>query len=210
MKPFSEACERNRGPILEVLARVFADRRRVLEIGSGTGQHAVHLAAALPHLVWQPSDLAQCHAGIQLWLDEARLPNVLPPVVLDVRAAAWDLGTFDAFFSANVVHIIDWMAIEAMFAGIARHAEPECVVALYGPFNYGGRFTSQSNAAFDAWLRSRDAGSGIRDFEAVDAAAQRAGLRLAEDNPMPANNRLLLWRGCRSQREEPCFDRPRA
>jgi len=195
MKPFSEACERNRVPILTVLARVFADRRRVLEIGSGTGQHAVSFGAALPHLAWQPSDLPHCHAGIRAWLDATRLPNVLPPVALDLHDPVWDVGRFDAFFSANVVHIVDWVGVEALFEGIARHREADCRVALYGPFNYGGRFTSESNAAFDAWLRRKDAASGIRDRDAIDALARRIGLRLLEDNPMPANNRLLVWGG---------------
>ncbi len=195
MKPFSEACERNRVPILGVLARVFRDRQRVLEIGSGTGQHAVFFAAALPHLVWQTSDLPECHAGIRAWVQDSGLTNVLPPVALDLHDPAWEIGRFDAFFSANVVHIVDWKAVEAMFAGIARHREVSCRVALYGPFNYGGRFTSESNAAFDAWLRQRDAGSGIRDFEAINALAQDIGLQLREDNPMPANNRLLVWDG---------------
>jgi SAM-dependent methyltransferase len=193
MKPFSEASERNREPILLVLQRIFADRERVLEIGSGTGQHAVHFGAALPHLTWQPSDLPERLGGIAAWLEEACLPNVLPPLALDVRSEHWGAGQFDALFSANVVHIIDWPAVEAMFRGIGRHRAPHCVVALYGPFNYHGHFTSASNAAFDAWLRTQDAASGIRDVEAIDALAADQGLRRVEDNPMPANNRLLVW-----------------
>jgi len=194
VKPFSEACERNRGPILEILARIFADRRRVLEIGSGTGQHAVYFGAALPHLEWQTSDLTAAHDGIRLWLDDSQLPNVLAPIALDIRDSTWSVGKYDAFFCANVVHIAGWDAVESMFRGIARYRNDDCVVALYGPYNYGGRFTSQSNVEFDAWLRQRDPASGIRDFEAVDALARRIGLSLAEDNAMPANNRLLVWR----------------
>ncbi|RPI47771.1 MAG: DUF938 domain-containing protein [Betaproteobacteria bacterium] len=194
MMPYSEACERNRAPILSVLARVFADRNRVLEIGSGTGQHAVYFGGALPRLTWQTSDLAECHDGIHAWLAQAGLPNVLPPIALDVHAPAWNIGRFDAFFSANVVHIVGWSGVEAMFRGIARHCASDCIVAFYGPYNYGGRFTSPSNAEFDAWLRGRNASSGIRDFESVDALACGIGLALAEDNAMPANNRLLVWR----------------
>lgn len=194
MKPYSEACERNRGPILEVLARVFVDRRRVLEFGSGTGQHAVHFGAALPHLEWQTSDLTSAHAGINAWLDEGKLANVLRPIELDIRGADWRIGTYDAFFSANVVHIAGWDAVQAMFRGIGRHRADDCVVAFYGPYNYGGRFTSPSNADFDAWLRSRDPASGIRDFEAVEGLAHGIGLSLVEDSAMPANNRLLVWR----------------
>lgn len=194
MKPHSDACERNAEPILEILRRVFADRRRVLEIGSGTGQHAVRFSAALPHLTWQTSDLPAAHPGIRAWLAEAALPNALDPVALDARAPVWPVGTFDAFFSANVVHIASWEAVESMFRGIGRHRAQDCVLAFYGPYNYRGCFTSPSNAQFDAWLRHRDPQSGIRDFEAVDALARGIGLVLAEDNPMPANNRLLVWR----------------
>lgn len=194
MKPIAAACERNRDPILGVLTRVFADRHHVLEIGSGTGQHAVYFGAALAHLVWQTSDLPQAHPGIRAWLADAGLPNVSGPGSLDVCADRWEVGAYDAFFSANVVHIASWDAVQAMFRGIARHREDDCVVALYGPYNYGGRFTSQSNAQFDAWLRHRDPASGIRDFEAVDALARAIGLQLIEDNAMPANNRLLVWR----------------
>jgi hypothetical protein len=194
MKPVAEACERNREPILGVLARVFADRQRVLEIGSGTGQHAVYFGSSLAHLTWQTSDLPQAHPGIRAWLAEAGLANVLEPVALDVRADRWEVGVYDAFFSANVAHIAPWDAVQAMFRGIERHRAADCVVALYGPYNYDGRFTSQSNAEFDAWLRHRDPASGIRDFEAVDALARSIGLQCLEDNAMPSNNRLLVWR----------------
>jgi hypothetical protein len=194
MKPIAEACERNRTPILDILVRVFADRRKVLEIGSGTGQHAVYFGAALPHLAWQTSDLPPAHPGIRAWLAEAGLPNVLAPVELDVRETHWNVGRYDAFFCANVVHIAAWTAVEALFRGIGRHRAEDCVVAFYGPYNYGGSFTSASNAEFDAWLKRRDPASGIRAFEAVDALARGIGLRLAEDHAMPANNRLLVWR----------------
>lgn len=194
MKPHSEACERNAGPILEILGRVFADRRLVLEIGSGTGQHAVHFAAALPHLVWQTSDLPDTHAGIRAWLADAGLDNVQAPIELDIRGESWPVERFDAVFSANVVHIASWDAVHAMFRGIGRHRSEDCIVALYGPYNYAGRHTSQSNADFDAWLKRRNPVSGIRDFEAVNALAEDIGLTLVEDNAMPANNRLLVWR----------------
>lgn len=194
MKPYAEACERNRGPILDVLARVFADRTRVLEIGSGTGQHAVFMAEQLTHLVWQTSDLAHCHPGIRAWIADVGLANVRAPIELDVHQPAWPAGTYDAIFSANVVHIVSWPAVQAMFAGIGRHLEPDGLLALYGPFNYAGTYTSESNRSFDAWLRARDPASGIRDFEALDALARDVGLVLIEDNAMPANNRLLVWR----------------
>ena len=193
MKPYSEACERNRGPILEVLRRVFGDRGRVLEIGSGSGQHAVYFGKHLPYLQWQPSDLADNHAGILAWQAEARLPNVLPPLGLDV-GAAWPQQQYDAVFSANTLHIISWPQVELMFAGIARVLAQDGVLAIYGPFSYDGRHTSDSNARFDASLRARDAASGIRGFENVDALARSYGFRLEHDFAMPANNRLLVWR----------------
>jgi hypothetical protein len=194
VKPFSEACERNRGPILDILKQVFSDCRSVLEIGSGSGQHAAYFGAELPHLTWQTSDLPAAHAGIRLWLAEARLPNVLPPLALDVIADAWPQERYDGVFSANTLHIVSWAAAERMFAGIARVLPVHGVLAVYGPFNYSGRFTADSNAAFDQWLRQRDAASGIRDFESVDSLARSRGFALMHDFAMPANNRTLVWR----------------
>ena len=194
MKPYAESCAQNRDPILAVLREVFADRRQVLEIASGTGQHAVYFAAALPHLTWHTSELPENHAGIQAWLDEAKLPNALPPLALDVNAATWPLAEVDAVFNANTVHIVAWAAVERLFAGIGRVLVPGGKLALYGPFNYDGRFTSDSNARFDAWLKARDPVSGVRDFEALDRLAQAQGLRLIEDYAMPSNNRTLVWR----------------
>lgn len=198
-KPFAPACERNRGPILGVLQRSFADRRAVLEIGSGTGQHAVHFAQAMPWLQWQASDRSEHLPGIRAWLDEAALVNTPPPLTLDVAGGAWPAGSldtarFDAAFSANTLHIMGWPEVEAFFAGLDRTLAADAVLAVYGPFNYGGDYTSASNRAFDAWLKARDARSGIRDFEAVDALARGAGFDLAEDAAMPANNWCLVWR----------------
>jgi hypothetical protein len=194
MKPFSESSEQNREPILAVLRTVFADRRRVLEIASGTGQHAVHFGESLPHLVWQTSELVHNHSGIKAWLDEAALPNVLPPVALDVNDDAWPVGTVDAIFNANTVHIVSWPSVERMFAGIGRVLELGGLLCLYGPFNYNGAFTSDSNARFDVWLKNRDPASGIRDFEAIDRLAEAQGLHLQHDIEMPVNNRSLIWR----------------
>lgn len=193
MKPYAESCEQNQAPILEVLQETFADRQQVLEIASGTGQHAVYFGRALPHLTWQTSELAQNHAGIQAWLDEAMLPNVLPPVAIDVNADRWPVESVDAVFNANTVHIVSWRAVERMFAGIGRVLSGGGIFCLYGPFNYGGNFTSESNARFDVWLKSRDPSSGVRDFEAVDRLARSQGLVLLRDVPMPANNRTLVW-----------------
>jgi hypothetical protein len=183
MKPFSEACERNREPILAVLQRVLAQRRKVLEIGSGTGQHAAYFAAALPHIAWQASDVPENLPGIREWGVEA--------IALDVTGA-WPSIDADAAFSANTCHIMSWPQVEKMFAGVAAIASLR-TFCVYGPFNYGGRFTSESNARFDAMLRARDPSSGLRDFDAVVALARSQGLGLREDNVMPANNRLLVF-----------------
>jgi len=192
-KPFAESCVQNRDPILTVLREWFADRSAVLEIGSGTGQHAVYFGAELPHLRWQTADVVQHHAGIRAWLNEAALPNVLPPLALDVSQTEWRDGRYDAIFSANTLHIMGWPEVEHFFAGVGAVLEPGGVLVVYGPFNYNGAFTSESNARFDAWLKARDPASGVRDFEAVDALARAQGLVLQQDVDMPANNRTLVW-----------------
>jgi SAM-dependent methyltransferase len=203
-KPFSEASERNRAPILAVLTRLLGECREVLEIGSGTGQHAVYFAAHLPRLEWQPSDVAENLPGIQMWIDQAReegqIANVRAPIALDVNGGEWPEGRYDAVFSANTAHIMSWPEVERMLARAAAALRPGGLFCLYGPFNYGGGFTSESNARFDASLRARDPRMRIRDFEAVDALARREGFALAEDNAMPANNRLLVWRYAAGER----------
>lgn len=192
-RPYSVASERNREPILAVLREHFADRHQVLEIGSGSGQHAVHFAAALPSLQWQCSDRAEALPGMRLWLDEAALTNTLAPLVLDVAQADWPAGPYDALYSANTLHIMSWQAVQTLFARLPALTAPGAKLAVYGPFNYGGAYTAPSNAEFDAWLKARDPRSGIRDFEAVDALAREAGFALLADVAMPANNRCLIW-----------------
>jgi SAM-dependent methyltransferase len=168
---------------------VFADRCRVLEIGSGTGQHAAYFSAVLPHLVWQASDVAENLSGIREWIADP------PPLELDVDRPFPPLEA-DAVFSANTCHIMSWPRIERFFASVAALLPPGGVFALYGPFHYGGKPTSESNARFDAMLRARDPESGVRDFEAVRELARLNGLALEEDNAMPANNRFLVFRKC--------------
>ncbi|MEP6941116.1 MAG: DUF938 domain-containing protein [Rudaea sp.] len=192
-KPSSPACERNREPILAALRAFFADRTHVLEVGSGTGQHAVHFAAQLKHLAWQSSDRAENLPGIRAWLADAALPNTPAPFVLDVAEAEWPAQRFDAIFSANTLHIMSVAEVEAFFSGLASIATPDAKLAIYGPFNYGGRFTSASNAAFDASLKARAAHMGIRDFAMLNELAAGAGFELCDDLAMPANNRLLGW-----------------
>jgi SAM-dependent methyltransferase len=188
MKPYSEACERNREPILAVLKRVFRASKLVLEIGSGTGQHAAYFAPELPHLRWQASDVADYLDGIREWVGDTA-----PPIELDVDKP-WPPVHADAVFSANTAHIMSWPQVERMFEGVARVLPEGGVFALYGPFRYGDRPTSPSNARFDAMLRARDPASGVRDFEHIQTLAGRYGLAFLEDNAMPANNRLLVFR----------------
>jgi SAM-dependent methyltransferase len=184
MKPFSEASERNRAPILAVLKKAFANSKSVLEIGSGTGQHAAYFAPELPHLVWQASDRAENLADIRQW--------VANPIELDVDKPLPKVDA-DAIFTANTCHIMSWPQVERMFQGIGAMPSVK-TFCLYGPFNYGGKHSSDSNARFDAMLRARDPASGIRDAEAISALAGKSGFQLAEDHAMPANNRLLVFR----------------
>lgn len=193
-KPFSQACENNKQPILQVLERYLGEVDHVLEIGSGTGQHAVFFGSRLPHLTWQTSDLAVYHPGIRQWLADAGLDNVRPPLNLDVTDAVWPIASTTAVFSANTAHIMSWPMVEALVDGVGRVLRSGGWFLLYGPFNYGGAPTSDSNARFDQSLRARDPASGVRGFEAIDALAMARGLRLVEDAAMPANNRFLVWR----------------
>jgi cyclopropane fatty-acyl-phospholipid synthase-like methyltransferase len=194
----SQACERNKGPILEVLARELAGRHAVLEVGSGTGQHAVHFARHLPHLSWQPSEVADQQPALAERIRLEGSANLCAPIVLDVSSLPWPAAparaAFDAVFSANTLHIMSWKSVEDFFRGAGGLLAADGVLCVYGPFRYRGRYTSDSNAEFDAWLQARDPLSGIRDFEALDALARAHGLTLTADHAMPANNQTLVWR----------------
>jgi cyclopropane fatty-acyl-phospholipid synthase-like methyltransferase len=192
-KPFSQACENNKQPILDILLRVFSDRKQVLEIGSGTGQHAVHFAPQLPQLIWQTADLEHNHEGINAWIDDNPAENLRSPLPLDADHPPWLFDPVDAAFTANTCHIMAWSSVVNMFAGLDSAMEPDATLAIYGPFNYNGKFTSESNARFDQWLKQKAHHQGIRDFEAINKLAGKIGLSLIEDNEMPANNRLLVW-----------------
>jgi len=192
-RPFSQACENNKDPILELLREEFAGVREVLEIGSGTGQHARHFAAHLPGIRWQASDLEQNLAGIELWRRGYAGDNLPPPLALDVRDPDWGAVIPEALFTANSFHIMAFSVVEVLFRHLGDRAPLHNRLAVYGPFNYDGRYTSESNARFDQWLARQDPDSAIRDFEAVDALAGQAGYRLRADHAMPANNRLLVW-----------------
>jgi len=192
--PFSQACENNKPFILEKLLAAFADRRRVLEIASGTGQHACYFAANMPWLQWQPTELRENLPLLQPRCEAFSGPNLLPPLVLDVRDDTWPVTIPDAVFSANSLHIMAFSAVELLFGALGREAGADVVLAIYGPFNYRGQYTSASNAQFDQWLSQQHPDSGIRDFEAVDQLATGVGFELQADYAMPANNRLLVWR----------------
>jgi hypothetical protein len=193
MLPFSEACERNKGPILEVLRGHFADRSQVLEIGSGTGQHAVYFAAHLSHLTWHPTERLGYLPDLAARILAEGGRNLRPPTVLDVRQPVWPLRSVDAMFTANTLHIMSWEEVTAMFHGIAATLAPSGVLGVYGPFLYGGRDTAPSNREFDRSLRERDARSGLREFRSVTELAGGFGLELAADHDLPANNRLLVF-----------------
>lgn len=191
--PYSEACERNQAPILLVLQRWFRVDGTVLEIGAGTGQHAVYFARQLPHVAWQPTDRAENLPGIRARAAEAALKNLSVPLELDVRSDVWPIDRARYVFSANTTHIMSWPEVEAMFAGIARALEKSGSLLLYGPFNREGNFTSDSNRAFDQALRARDPAMGIRDDEALIRLGCRHGLVFTAEYDLPANNRIMVW-----------------
>jgi cyclopropane fatty-acyl-phospholipid synthase-like methyltransferase len=195
MKPYAESCDQNRDVILEVLQPRLDDALTLLEIGSGTGQHAVYFGQAMPQLRWQTSDRQENHEGIAAWLAEAALDNVLAPLPLDVsETPAWPEAVYDAVYTANTVHIMGEAEVADLFAGVGRVLSSGGLFIIYGPFNYGGRYTSESNARFDVWLKERDARSGIKDMDWLKSLAAAADLVLEEDLEMPVNNRTLVWR----------------
>lgn len=196
MKPFSESCVQNRVPIIQIIKPLLMKCETVLEIGSGTGQHAVYFATEMPQLTWYTSDREQNHWGIQQWLDEAKLDNTKPPIALDVGdQQAWrDLEqSFDAIFSANTLHIMSASEVECFFAEVAAILKPQALLIVYGSFNYQGRYTSDSNARFDDWLKRQNPQSAIRDSEWLDELAKKVAMKRIQDYTMPANNRILVW-----------------
>jgi SAM-dependent methyltransferase len=193
MLPFSAACERNKDPILEVLRIRFADRTQVLEIGSGTGQHAVHFSRALAHLTWHPTEQLTYLADLAERVKLEGSGNLRAPTLLDVKQAVWPVRSVDAVFTANTLHIMSWPEVMALFRGLGSVLAPGGVFCVYGPFRYAGRYTSDSNQDFDRMLQERDPNSGLRDIDAVTILAEQYGLRLDADHDLPANNRLLIF-----------------
>ena len=193
MLPFSVACERNKDPILEVLRRRFADRTQVLEIGSGTGQHAVYFSQALSYLTWHPTEQLAYLPDLTQRVRLEGPVNLRTPTLLDVRQVLWPVRNVDALFTANTLHIMSWLEVTAFYRGVGSVLSPNGVLCVYGPFRYDGRYTSDSNREFDRMLKDRDPNSGLRDIREVTALALQYGLRLDEDNDLPANNRLLVF-----------------
>jgi len=192
--PYAQACENNKAPILDVLRRHLTEPAEILEIGAGTGQHAEYFARHLPHLTWLPSDRTGFHELCRPRIEQAALPNLRPPVALDVLDNPWPVSVIDAVFSANTAHIMDWPAVEAMFAGVGRILRPGGFFCLYGPFSIRGEHTSEGNTRFDKHLRSKNPGMGIRDREDLERLAVRCDLEPLHYHAMPANNQLLVWR----------------
>jgi cyclopropane fatty-acyl-phospholipid synthase-like methyltransferase len=192
-KPYSQSCDQNRDPILGVIQSLLIDKKHVLEIGSGTGQHAVYFAQKMPHLIWQTSDQIAYHDGIKQWLTEANLKNTPAPIKLDVSNDPWPNLMVDAIFSANAIHIMSWDNVVDFITKAGQQLDSKGLLILYGPFNYDNSYTSESNARFDIWLKQNNPLSGIRDFEAINALAEQEKLHLINDYAMPANNRILCW-----------------
>ncbi len=191
-KPFSQSCENNKKPILQIIQQQFSESKKVWEIGSGTGQHACYFAESLPQLIWQSTDMAENLAGINSWVNQAGLDNLAAPMALDVLDKDWPCQKIDALFTANTLHIMHWQTVQCFFDGLGKYLIDQAIVCIYGPFNYHGKYTSASNAQFDQWLKSADPQKGIRDFAEIEKLAKKVNLVIKEDFSMPANNRLLV------------------
>ena len=198
MKPFAQSCEQNKDVILNVIQPLLASSQNLLEIGSGTGQHAIHFAQAMPHLQWHTSERFEFLSGIQMWMDEycqdGQLQNIQSPISLDVAQENWPELNVDAIYTANTLHIMHWNEVQLFFQQAPTLLKRDGIMLIYGPFNYNGNYTSLSNEHFDDWLKSRDQQSGIRDFSDVDTLAQENDLKLLTDYEMPENNRILCWK----------------
>ena len=192
-KPFSQACENNKAPIFALLAPLLQDKTHLLEIGSGTGQHAAWFAPQLPHLIWQTSDLSENHAGILRWLEAYPSTNLRAPIELNVAQTGWPDATIDAVYTANTAHIMAWQEVQAMFQLVSSNLPANGIFCLYGPMKYAGEHSSESNRIFDLRLREGFAHRGIREFHEINQLALSGDLILLDDHAMPANNRLLIW-----------------
>lgn len=192
--PYSQACENNKAPILALLQQAFAKCAAIMEIGSGTGQHAEHFARHLPHLTWQASDQLHYLPELNERLKRAALANLPQAFCFDVTQQPLPASRFDGLFTANTLHIMSWLMVESLFQRLDKLLDTNATLCIYGPFNYDGQYTSESNQLFDQSLKSRDPAMGIRDIEHVLALAERQGFNLQQDYTMPANNRLLWFK----------------
>lgn len=195
-KMCAPACDRNKDVILDVLKPLLSQTPQVLELGSGTGQHAVYFAQAMPHLYWQCSDRPENHTTINAWIDDSGVENIGRPLDLDVSRQWPVTEPVPAIFTANSLHIMSWACVKSLFSSLSEQLQSSGLFIIYGPFNYAGQYTSASNADFDVWLKQRDPASAIRDFDAIEALALQQSLTLLADHSMPANNRLLVWKKC--------------
>jgi len=192
MKPYSDACEQNKYAIFSIIEIEFKNCRNLLEIGSGTGQHAVYFAEQLPAITWQTSDKIENLVGLNAWINEAGLSNLKTPIELDVTNE-WPESTYDGIFSANSLHIMNDIEVDYFFKGVNQCLVKSNKLCVYGPFNYGNNYTSKSNENFDLWLKNRDPLSGIKNFENLNSVAEKNNLEFKEDIEMPENNRILIW-----------------
>ncbi|MDH3343213.1 MAG: class I SAM-dependent methyltransferase [Gammaproteobacteria bacterium] len=193
-KPYADSCDQNRDSILNIIQPLLLNSSSVLEIGSGTGQHAAYFSKKLPHLIWNTSDRAENIEGIKLWLSETDTKQTPQPVELDVTQEVWPRISFDTVFTANTCHIMNQQSVEIMFKRIGDLLPGMGQLIIYGPFNYNQKYTSLSNEQFDQWLKLRNPESRIRNFEDLNAMAEQAGMNLINDYEMPANNRILHWK----------------
>ena len=192
-KPFAESCEQNKQSILDVLKTTFSEPGKVLEIGSGTGQHAVFFTEHLSYLQWFPTDIEESLPGIRSWVRDVDHARIEMPVALDVSIEIWPFRNMDYVFTANTAHIVSWPEVKSMFRGVSQVLKSGGIFCQYGPFNYNGQYTSPSNESFDQWLKNRDPNSGIRNFEELVLLAKENNMILYTDFEMPANNRILAW-----------------
>ena len=193
-KPYAESCEQNRRVILDVIQPLLVNSKSLLEIGSGTGQHAVYFSEKLPHIIWNSSDRTENIEAIKLWLSDTDSEKLPTPIELDVTQNIWPDITVDTVFTANTCHIMSQQSVETMIERVGQLLPAEGQLIIYGPFNYNQQYTSPSNERFDQWLKQRDSQSAIRNFEDINNLARKAGLNLVNDYEMPANNRILHWR----------------
>lgn len=193
-KTFSPSCERNQQFILDVLKNIIKPTyKNLLEIGTGTGQHAVFMASSFPHLLWHTTDLKENHAGINMWIKDSNLKNISEPIEYESGRTDFPQVRADVVFTTNTLHIMSWKNVQMLINQFGNNLSHGVDIIIYGPFNYEGKFISESNANFDLWLKQQNPHSGIRDFELLDSLMNKVGIKLINDYCLPANNRILHY-----------------